>query len=54
MEKAEDITVRVSIPRLRPDVAHDSEQPLLTKAPPVVEKQPKRRDEDDTRRIRKV
>jgi hypothetical protein len=55
MTKTEDITVRVSIPRLRPETVDDSveHQLQLLKLPQLSEDKP-RRDEDDTRCIRKV
>jgi hypothetical protein len=57
MTKAEDITVRVSIPRLRPGVIDDSieHQLQLLQLPAVTEENEKRRsDEEDTRRIRRI
>ncbi len=57
MTKAEDITVRVSIPRLRPGVIDDSvEHQLQLLQLPALSEEPQRRlrDDEDTRRIRRV
>ena len=55
MQKPDDITVRVPIPRLRPGVIDDSVENHIT-LPPVKKELDRllHRDEEDTRRIRKV
>jgi hypothetical protein len=56
MPKAEDITQRVPVPRLRTGVIDDSieNQILLPEVKKDLERLLHRADEEDTRRIRKV